>query len=77
MIFPIFPTLSPRYKGREKSKAKIGGWTKNHRVLGQTVFFAQLLGRVQFTRYKGREKSKAKIGGKSKIFDFADAPLPG
>ncbi|AXQ79783.1 hypothetical protein DDV21_010970 [Streptococcus chenjunshii] len=37
-----------RYKARLKSKAKIGDWTKSHKALGQAVFFAQLLGRVQF-----------------------------
>ncbi|AXQ79582.1 hypothetical protein DDV21_011175 [Streptococcus chenjunshii] len=67
---------STRHKGREKSKAKIGGWAKNRKVLGQTVFFAQLLGRVQFNKTQRPLKIRMK-DGKSEIFDFADAPLPG
>ena len=38
-----------RYKGRQKHKAKIGKLTKELQFLGDYIFFAKCLGRVQLS----------------------------
>ena len=45
---------SIRYKGRIKSKVKLGNLTPKLWLLGRFIYFTQLLARVQLTRYKGR-----------------------
>lgn len=42
-----------RYKGRIKSKVKLGNLTQKLKLLGRFTYFTQLLVRVHLTRYKG------------------------
>jgi len=41
--------VNSRYKGRQKHKAKIGKLTKKLQFLGDFIFFAKCLGRVQLS----------------------------